>query len=174
MFGLHVNAVVERQHCQARPHHCGSYRGGVHRGCRSWAGRAEFPARIAILRECPSQGTARDSPGRRDVLVWNWSRHKQRREARSSADHLREEIGQMATDGSLAGIDFRWHTSIGTSASTIFQYGRARFYLVPLVGCVRGAAADACGQRLAGGPGCVPLSGRRRRRARRKATFWPI
>ncbi len=59
---------------------------------------------------------------------------KRRREARAAADLLREEIGEMATDGSLAGIDFRWHTSIGTEASTIFQYGRARYYSFLLLG----------------------------------------
>ena len=54
--------------------------------------------------------------------------------ARAAADRLRSEIGAMADDGSLAGIDFRWHTSIGTEASTIFQYGRLRFYSVLLLG----------------------------------------
>ncbi len=49
-------------------------------------------------------------------------------DARKAADKLRAEIGAMAADGSLAGIDFRWHTSIGTEASTIFQYGRLSFY----------------------------------------------
>jgi signal transduction histidine kinase/DNA-binding response OmpR family regulator len=53
--------------------------------------------------------------------------------ARSAADRLREEIGAMADDGSLAGIDFRWHTNIGTEASTIFQYGRLRFYSLLLL-----------------------------------------
>jgi signal transduction histidine kinase/DNA-binding response OmpR family regulator len=53
--------------------------------------------------------------------------------ARAAADRLRKEIGAMADDGSLAGIDFRWHTSIGTEASTIFQYGRLRFYSVLLL-----------------------------------------
>jgi signal transduction histidine kinase/DNA-binding response OmpR family regulator len=48
--------------------------------------------------------------------------------ARTAADRIRDEIGAMANDGSLAGIDFRWHTSIGTEASTIFQYRRVRFY----------------------------------------------
>ena len=64
-----------------------------------------------------------------DATFWfGIGANKKRIEARSTADLLRDEIGQMATDGSLAGIDFRWHTSIGTAASTIFQYGRARFY----------------------------------------------
>ena len=53
---------------------------------------------------------------------------------RFAADRLRDEIGAMADDGALAGIDFRWHTSIGTEASTIFQYGRLRFYSYLLLG----------------------------------------
>jgi len=56
--------------------------------------------------------------------------------ARSEADRLRNEIGAMANDGSLAGIDFRWHTSIGTEVSTIFQYGRLRFYSFLLLAAV--------------------------------------
>jgi signal transduction histidine kinase/CheY-like chemotaxis protein len=70
-----------------------------------------------------------------DATFWfGLGANKQRREARSTADLLREEIGEMAIDGSIAGIDFRWHTSIGTAASTIFQYGRARFYSFLLLG----------------------------------------
>ena len=53
--------------------------------------------------------------------------NKNLRLARSTGDALREEIGAMAADGSLAGIDFRWHTSISTEASTVFQYERLRF-----------------------------------------------
>ncbi len=52
--------------------------------------------------------------------------NKKDREAKLVADLLREEIGVMASDGSLATIDFRYHTSLGTEASTIFQYGDAR------------------------------------------------
>jgi len=51
---------------------------------------------------------------------------KKNREAKVAADALREEIGVMAADGSLATIDFRYHTSLSTEASTIFQYGAAR------------------------------------------------
>jgi signal transduction histidine kinase/CheY-like chemotaxis protein len=54
--------------------------------------------------------------------------HKQRKDARWAADMMRTEIGNMADDGALAAIDFRWHSNIGTAASTIFQYGRARSY----------------------------------------------
>jgi signal transduction histidine kinase/CheY-like chemotaxis protein len=52
--------------------------------------------------------------------------NKQKRDASRAADMLRDEIGRMAADGTLAGIDFRWHTSVSTEASTIFQYGSAR------------------------------------------------
>jgi len=48
--------------------------------------------------------------------------------ARHGADQLVREIGRMTADGGLAGIDFRWHTSIGTEASTIFQYRWLQFY----------------------------------------------
>jgi signal transduction histidine kinase/DNA-binding response OmpR family regulator len=54
--------------------------------------------------------------------------NKDRRDARWAADRMRDEIGNMAADGGLAAIDFRWHANIGTEASTIFQYSRARSY----------------------------------------------
>ena len=53
--------------------------------------------------------------------------------ARSTADRLRDEIGRMADDGKLAGIDFRWHTGIAAEASTIFQYRRLQFYSLLLL-----------------------------------------
>src|SRR5262249_12965033 len=51
---------------------------------------------------------------------------KQKREAKVAADIIRNEIGKMAADGALAGIDFRWGTRLSTEASTIFQYGNAQ------------------------------------------------
>ena len=53
---------------------------------------------------------------------------KNRRDARHAADILRDEIGEMAQDGSLAGIDYRWHTNISTESSTIFEFREARYY----------------------------------------------
>jgi len=50
------------------------------------------------------------------------------REARIAADALYDEIGKMATDGSLASIDFRWRTRMTSEASAIFAYRRARRY----------------------------------------------
>jgi len=49
-----------------------------------------------------------------------------RADARRIADLLRDEIGHMAADGSLVAFDFRWHTSLSTEATTVFQYGSAR------------------------------------------------
>jgi hypothetical protein len=47
---------------------------------------------------------------------------------------LRDEIGRMAGDGTLAGIDFRWHTSLGTEVGTIFEFDIVRY-------CVRALLA---------------------------------
>jgi signal transduction histidine kinase/DNA-binding response OmpR family regulator len=52
--------------------------------------------------------------------------NKQRSDARRAADTIRSEIGEMANDGTLIATDFRWHSSLSTEASTIFQYGTAR------------------------------------------------
>ncbi len=54
--------------------------------------------------------------------------NRQNREAEAAADALRNEIGRMTTDGSLAAIDFRWNTRMTGEASTIFAYDRARQY----------------------------------------------
>ena len=54
--------------------------------------------------------------------------HKESSEARAAADLLRTEIGKLAADGTLAGVDFRWHTHIATEISTIFEYEAARRY----------------------------------------------
>jgi len=55
-------------------------------------------------------------------------------EARAAADALRDEIGKMSADGSLAAIDFRWNTRITGEARTIFAYGRARLYELVFLG----------------------------------------
>jgi signal transduction histidine kinase/CheY-like chemotaxis protein len=53
---------------------------------------------------------------------------KQDPEAQLAANLLRDEIGEMASDGTLAGIDFHWNTRISGEALTIFEYGNARFF----------------------------------------------
>jgi signal transduction histidine kinase/CheY-like chemotaxis protein len=65
-------------------------------------------------------------PGKETTVWLGIGANKKSRQARLAADALREEIGVMAADGSLATIDFRYHTSLSTEASTIFQYGAAR------------------------------------------------
>jgi len=56
--------------------------------------------------------------------------NKHSREAIRAAGLLRDEIGRMAADGSLAAIDFRWNAKISLEVSTIFAYRRARFYSI--------------------------------------------
>ncbi len=50
------------------------------------------------------------------------------RDARAAADILRDEIGRMALDNSLAIVDLRWNTRISNEVGTIFAYDKARFY----------------------------------------------
>ncbi len=51
---------------------------------------------------------------------------KNNSEARRAADLLHDGIGEMAMDETLIVIDSRWHSRIGTEASVIFEYERAR------------------------------------------------
>jgi signal transduction histidine kinase/CheY-like chemotaxis protein len=70
--------------------------------------------------------------------------NRSRRDAMAAADLLRDEIGEMALDGRLAAIDFRWNTKVGQEVGTIFAYQRTRLYatvflvtiaiLVPMLG----------------------------------------
>jgi signal transduction histidine kinase/CheY-like chemotaxis protein len=53
---------------------------------------------------------------------------KDDREARAAAEILRDEIGRMALDNSLASIDLRWNTRISLEVGTIFAYRKARAY----------------------------------------------
>jgi signal transduction histidine kinase/DNA-binding response OmpR family regulator len=60
---------------------------------------------------------------------------KNNRDARAAADILRDEIGRMALDNSLASIDLRWNTRISLEVGTIFAYRKAHdFEIVLLVG----------------------------------------
>ena len=76
--------------------------------------------------ECPI-GALSTIPIPRATYWFGVGARKDSRAARRAADILHDEIGKMAADGALAGIDFRYHTSLGTEASTIFQYGEARW-----------------------------------------------
>jgi signal transduction histidine kinase/CheY-like chemotaxis protein len=53
---------------------------------------------------------------------------RKRPDAQHAADLLREEIGNMATDGTLLAIDFRWNTHVTTEAATIIAYRKARIF----------------------------------------------
>jgi signal transduction histidine kinase/CheY-like chemotaxis protein len=56
------------------------------------------------------------------------------RDARAAAEILRDEIGRMALDDSLAIIDLNWNTRISLEVGTIFAYRHARYYENILLG----------------------------------------
>ena len=74
---------------------------------------------------CP-EGPLRALPVQGATYWFGIGAKKGRYPAQQAADRLRDEVGKMASDGSLAGIDFRWNTSLSTEATTIFQYGSAK------------------------------------------------
>jgi len=51
-----------------------------------------------------------------------------RPDAQRAADLLRRQIGEMAADGTLLSLDFRWNTHITTEAATIIAYRQARIF----------------------------------------------
>jgi signal transduction histidine kinase/DNA-binding response OmpR family regulator len=51
-----------------------------------------------------------------------------RPDAVRAADLLRDEIGKLAQDGTLAVIDLRWNTKLTEEVSTVFLYRQARVY----------------------------------------------
>jgi signal transduction histidine kinase/ActR/RegA family two-component response regulator len=59
---------------------------------------------------------------------WGLGATLKRREARRGADRLLTAIGEMADDGSLASIDFRWNTRIAEGGSTLFAYGQTKSF----------------------------------------------
>ena len=75
--------------------------------------------------ECP-EGPLQTLPISAATFWFGIGADKTSSSAKRAADLLRQEIGTMAMDGTLATIDFRYHTSLSTEASTIFQYGNAR------------------------------------------------
>jgi len=58
---------------------------------------------------------------------WGVGATLKRKDARRAADRLLAAIGEMADDGSLASIDFRWNARISSEASTVFAYRNAQF-----------------------------------------------
>jgi signal transduction histidine kinase/DNA-binding response OmpR family regulator len=53
---------------------------------------------------------------------------RHRPDAIRAADLLRDEIGRLADNGSLAVVDLRWNTKLTQEANTIFLYRKARVY----------------------------------------------
>jgi len=83
--------------------------------------------------DCP-KGPLQSVPVPDSTFWFGVGANKNNAEARQAADVLRDEIGQMATDGTMATIDFRYRTSLSTEASTIFQYRNARYNSFLLMG----------------------------------------
>jgi signal transduction histidine kinase/CheY-like chemotaxis protein len=61
--------------------------------------------------------------------------------ARAAADRLRDGIGQLAAEGSLVDLDFRWNTRITTDALTVFAFHRTVIYRRVLAGALAALAA---------------------------------
>jgi signal transduction histidine kinase/CheY-like chemotaxis protein len=57
---------------------------------------------------------------------WGVGATLKHKDARRAADRLLAAIGEMADDGSLASIDFRWNARISSEASTVFAYRNAQ------------------------------------------------
>src|ERR1039457_6652247 len=76
--------------------------------------------------ECP-QVALRTLPIPDGTFWFGIGASKRLRDAQSAANMIRDEIGKMAEDGSLASIDFRGHTNISTESSTIFEYRNPRY-----------------------------------------------
>ena len=93
---------------------------------------AQSPLVDSRVSDCP-KGPLRIVPLPEATFWFGVGAKKDAHDAELAATMLRNEIGQMAIDGTLAGIDFRWHTSISTEASTIFQYRNARYYELMLL-----------------------------------------
>jgi len=77
------------------------------------------------ISEC-KKGPLQAIPVPEGTIWFGIGANKRERVACRAADMLRDEIGRMATDGTLVSMDFRWHSSLSTEAGTIFQYGDAR------------------------------------------------
>src|SRR5258708_22637577 len=97
----------------------------------SASAEAGILAQSSILQPSPAEcllGPLQTLPIRgKETTIWlGIGANKKDREAKFAADALREEIGVMAADGSLATIAFRYRTSLSTEAVTIFQYGAPR------------------------------------------------
>ena len=82
--------------------------------------------------DCPERPLAL-MPIKGATFWWGVGATLKRREARRGADRLLTAIGEMADDGSLAGIDFRWNTHIAEGGSTLFAYGQTKSFAAALL-----------------------------------------
>ena len=77
--------------------------------------------------DCPEMGL-RLIPIEGAAYWWGVGATLQRKDARRAADRLLAAIGEMANDGSLRSLDFRWNTRVSSEASTVFAYRNTQFF----------------------------------------------
>ena len=79
------------------------------------------------MSDCPV-GPLRLRPVEGATYNYGVGANLQRYDARRAADMLSEAIGDLAEDGTLASIDFRWNTKLGQEVTALVSYREARLY----------------------------------------------
>jgi signal transduction histidine kinase/DNA-binding response OmpR family regulator len=77
--------------------------------------------------DCPS-GVLRIRPISGATSFLGVGANLTRPDAVRAAGLLRDALGDLADDGTLASIDFRWNTKLGQEVAAIFSYRQARLY----------------------------------------------
>ncbi len=83
--------------------------------------------------ECTA-GPLRTQPIENATFWFGVGANLHRPDAVRAADLLRDEIGKLAQDGTLAVIDLRWNTKLTQEVNTIFLYRQARVYSLVFLG----------------------------------------
>jgi signal transduction histidine kinase/CheY-like chemotaxis protein len=85
--------------------------------------------------EC-AMGPLRTEPIEGATFWFGVGANLQRPDAVRAADLLRDEIGKLAQDGTLAVVDLRWNTKLTQEVNTVFLYRQARVYSLVFLGLV--------------------------------------
>ena len=83
--------------------------------------------------ECPV-GPLRTLPIEGGTFWFGVGADRHRQDAVRAADLLRDEIGKLAQDGTLAVVDLRWNTKLTQEVNTVFLYRQARIYSLVFLG----------------------------------------
>ncbi len=82
-----------------------------------------------LIPDCPV-GPLRTHPLEGASFWFGVGANRDRRDAMRAADILRDEIGRLAADGTLASVDFHWNTKISQEVNTILAYRQARVFSI--------------------------------------------